>query len=881
MLARLALVVVAALASACNSPAPSFSTAHGLAVEPQPDLRRHHPSQSRLRALGHQVRPGVKLPRGPVLDVVGGTTEDPNTGPAGMTYGNGPMLASPQVYALFWGTGVDASVQSGVPGYYAAAFGNNTFMQGINEYNKGTSYTIGSATWMGAITDADAPIPKSGTITDLEVQEELTRLLDENLLPQNNGHNIYMIYFPPKLSIDMGGGTLSCDAFCAYHSNFTRNGNNVYYGILPDFTQGTCMMGCGSNTPLNNLYSTSSHELIEAVTDAAPNSAWTDFVDGVDGIGGEIGDICVAWDGMSNGYVVQSEWSNESNSCRDKKSTGSAEVVINNDANTSFPVTLTASGGSVTVPVALMSPAKSLTTAATGPFVFGSNMSALGLTTAFNPTQLTAAGTTQLTINIPAGVRSQDLPFLVEAADADGAHHYAQGTLSITGAAPTVTSYTPQSGTTEGGTTVTATGTNWGIGSTVALCPAAPAACPSPIAVQGSYVGGTKGVTFQLTTPSHAAGAVTFVLTNLNDKAHSVSLSYTYTAGTPPTVTKAIPALGPKTGGNTIELDGTNFGPDAVPSVAGTAIDPANYVWLSSTQMLVTMPPQGSSPVNPPITVQNPGSGSTSAAFTGYAYTTFAQPPPTVTAISATMGPSTGGTYVQLTGTFAPPVTVKVDTTQATLLSQNPSFVSLRTPAHAPGAVTVTVVAADNQAATAPSQFTYTMPAPAPAVSSLTPAFGPTAGGTSVAIAGTNLDPAATVTFDGAAATLTPGGTPTLLTVTTPAHAAGSVPVIVTNPDGQKVMSTFVYSDTPPEDMATTAADLGTVADLSAPPRPDLSTAADLATSPTHDLGSSDGGAGNKGGGCSALPTGHAPASSLLFVSLALLGLALRRRGVR
>jgi hypothetical protein len=104
--------------------------------------------------------------------------------------------------------------------------------------------------------------------------------------------------------------------FCAYHNTFVHNGQNVYYGVMPDLG-GACASGCGTGSQLENTTSASSHEMIESVTDpdvglaqnlAAP-LAWYDEANG------EIGDICVGQDATVAGYTVQTEWSNANNAC--------------------------------------------------------------------------------------------------------------------------------------------------------------------------------------------------------------------------------------------------------------------------------------------------------------------------------------------------------------------------------------------------------------------------------------------------------------------------------------------------------------------------------------------------------------------------------------
>ena len=85
------------------------------------------------------------------------------------------------------------------------------------------------------------------------------------------------------------------------------------------------------------------------------------------------------------------------------------------------------------------------------------------------------------------------------------------------------------------------------------------------------------------------------------------------------------------------------------------------------------------------------------------------------------------------------------------------------------------------------------------AVTSLVPNTGALNGTTSVTIVGRGLQPGAAVTFDGTAATTTAnnGG---VIFARTPAHAAGTVDVVVTNPDGASAMmpGAFTYAATPP-----------------------------------------------------------------------------------
>lgn len=78
--------------------------------------------------------------------------------------------------------------------------------------------------------------------------------------------------------------------------------------------------------------------------------------------------------------------------------------------------------------------------------------------------------------------------------------------------------------------------------------------------------------------------------------------------------------------------------------------------------------------------------------------------------------------------------------------------------------------------------FTITA-APGPTVSSITPTSGTTAGGTPVTIAGTGFVSGATVAIGGVAATSVVVGSAASITAVTGARVAGTVDVVVTNPD--------------------------------------------------------------------------------------------------
>jgi len=191
------------------------------------------------------------------------------------------------------------------------------------------------------------------------------------------------------------------------------------------------------------------------------------------------------------------------------------------------------------------------------------------------------------------------------------------------------------------------------------------------------------------------------------------------------------------------------------------------------------------------VSVTNPDlqNGTLASAFT------YAAPAPTVTSVSPATGSTAGGTAITITGTnFVSGATVTIGGTAATsVVVVSGTSITAATPAHAAGAVSIVVTNVGGQSGTLASAFTYIAP---PTISSVSPTGGPIAGGTAVTITGTNFAAGATVTFGGVSATGVVVVSATSITATTPAHAAGAVTVVVTNPNtlSGSAVNGFVYT---------------------------------------------------------------------------------------
>jgi hypothetical protein len=119
-------------------------------------------------------------------------------------------------------------------------------------------------------------------------------------------------------------------------------------------------------------------------------------------------------------------------------------------------------------------------------------------------------------------------------------------------------------------------------------------------------------------------------------------------------------------------------------------------------------------------------------------------------------------------------------------------------PSHAAGQVDVQVTAAGGTSAIVAADHYTFVATPAPVVSSISPTSGPGGGGTSVTITGSGFTGATSVKFGTVAVAsfmVNPAGTS--ITVTSPAHIAGTFDVTVTTPGGTSATSAadqFTYA---------------------------------------------------------------------------------------
>jgi hypothetical protein len=219
------------------------------------------------------------------------------------------------------------------------------------------------------------------------------------------------------------------------------------------------------------------------------------------------------------------------------------------------------------------------------------------------------------------------------------------------------------------------------------------------------------GTQCTVTAPAGAAGTVDVTVTTVGGTSATTSADrYTYTPA--PTVTGVSPVGDVSAGGAEVTITGTNLGP--VTSVQfGTTV--VTGPMCNATQCAVT-DPAGVPGTVVDITVTSPGGTSPTSPADQFTYTGGA-PAPSVSGISPTSGPSTGGTVVTITGQgFAGATEVDFGDPPATNVSCTNTQCTATSPPDAPGTVAVTVKGPGGTSVSSPHDlFTYTNgPTPPP-----------------------------------------------------------------------------------------------------------------------------------------------------------------------
>ncbi|HEX7312105.1 MAG TPA: IPT/TIG domain-containing protein [Gaiellaceae bacterium] len=449
--------------------------------------------------------------------------------------------------------------------------------------------------------------------------------------------------------------------------------------------------------------------------------------------------------------------------------------------------------------------------------LFGPSDGTPSLTGDSNGTPVSVLSSTSILVTAPAGIVGATNVVVLNpdgqtgALESGSAHPY-----TYTGTAPSITSVSPATGSSLGGTTVTITGAGFLANANVAF---AGSGDQVPLPAGTSVVVASDGTQITAKTPAHAAGIVDVVVTNPGGGKATKTDAFTFSAAPAPTITALTVAMGTSLGGTQLTISGTNFSAGTTVSFGGTAA--ASAAALNATTITARTPAHAAGAVDVKVTLPDGQSDTLPSAFTFNAAA-----PPTITSVTPSTGKS--GTEITIAGSgfadpsdaaspAASPAIVSVGSAECVPVSLVPGQTSLpdttclqpvsphpivRSPTsivglvpNAPGGTkTVTVKNPDGQTAT--STFTNTGPAGAPTLTSISPATANTLGNTVVHLTGTDFARGARVTFgrggnggSGTATSVSSDGT--TIDARAPAGVYGTVDVTVVNPDPDHNPSTL------------------------------------------------------------------------------------------
>jgi len=342
--------------------------------------------------------------------------------------------------------------------------------------------------------------------------------------------------------------------------------------------------------------------------------------------------------------------------------------------------------------------------------------------------------------------------------------------------APTVSSLSPSSGSTLGGTSIAIIGTYFTDATAVTI---------GDVAVAEFTVVNSTAIV--ATTSANVVGSASVLVTTPSGTNEANSL-FEYVETTP-TAVSVSPSSGSISGGTSITITGTYFVDVISVTIGGIAA--TEFTVVNSTTITATTDANVAGPASVLITTPS-GTNETNSFFE------YIENAPTVTSVSPSSGFTSGGALITITGTYFADVTEVtiggVAVVEFTVIDS--TTITATTDANVAGSASV-LVTTSSGTNDANSLFEYVETAPT--VLSVSPSGGSTLGGTSIEITGTNFAGTTEVTIGGVAVTEFTVVDSTTITATTDANVAGSASVLITTPSGTNdANSSFEYVEIAP-----------------------------------------------------------------------------------
>jgi len=338
--------------------------------------------------------------------------------------------------------------------------------------------------------------------------------------------------------------------------------------------------------------------------------------------------------------------------------------------------------------------------------------------------------------------------------------------------APRITGLSPSGGPADGGTYVTITGSGFSGATDVRFG-----------GKSGTMLKVDNDTRLTIITPQNPAGTVAVSVISAAGVGSSTepSTRYQYEGVSLPRISGVSPSSGPMDGGTVVTITGSGF--NGTENVRFGSI----YAWdlkvIDDSHLRVTTP--ASSPGSARISVKNSaGDGNPADPPVMFLYDF---PLPELTNISPSSGSTAGGTVVTVTGSgFSGATDVRfggksgtgltvIDNRQLTIIS----------PPNSAGTVGLSVINPARSGTSGGSATVFRYEIPVPKLTGISPSSGSAGGGTVVTIMGSGFSGTKNVRFGEKSGTSLTVIDDSQLTIISPAHSPGSIPISITNANGE------------------------------------------------------------------------------------------------
>ena len=207
----------------------------------------------------------------------------------GISYHGGPIITSPRIVAIYWygsplfnggpaaGTTGTGSQDGSLVGLFLRSLGGTGYWNINNTYTNASGGRVANSLNYAGYWADNTSVPASGaSVSDAAVQAEVTKGFTSGKLTFD-ASTLYAVFSGPGVNLGGGFGT----QYCAYHGNFSWNGNDVKYAVMPYNVTYPSACTAGSGISPTSDYAaaaevnTLAHETEETMTDEDLN-AWYD-----------------------------------------------------------------------------------------------------------------------------------------------------------------------------------------------------------------------------------------------------------------------------------------------------------------------------------------------------------------------------------------------------------------------------------------------------------------------------------------------------------------------------------------------------------------------------------------------------------------------------